>query len=157
MKIAGKKISGANIEYVVIPRSDGEDIVFKLQAICNMEEFEKLCKEPTPPKIRGGKGQLIEDIEDRGYKGELEQYRKQKMAWSVLQSLKPSEIEWETVNLSDPSTWLNYEQELKDAGFSQGELNRIYAGFTEVNCLNEEKLEEARQRFLLTLQPVKSE
>ena len=41
MKIKGKSISAPNISILVIPRENGDDIVFKAQAVLDMEKREK--------------------------------------------------------------------------------------------------------------------
>ena len=50
--------------------------------------------------------------------------------------------------LDDPSTWANWETELKDNGLSQMECNRVLALVLEANCLDEKKLQKARELFL---------
>jgi hypothetical protein len=72
----------------------------------------------------------------------------------VVKSLEPSEIEWDTVDPDNPKTWTNYAEDLRGAGFSQVEVNRIVGLVWEANCLDEAKLEEARQVFLRGQQPV---
>ena len=50
--------------------------------------------------------------------------------------------------MEDPSTWLNYEKELKDSDFSQIEINRLVSGVLQVNSLDEDHIKAARERFL---------
>jgi hypothetical protein len=66
-----------------------------------------------------------------------------------LRSLEPSNIEWETVDIDDPGTWLNWDVELKAAGISDVEGQRIINLVMAANSLDEKKVEEARQAFLL--------
>jgi len=149
MKINGRKLEGPNVEILVLPRSDG-DIVFKAQAVLDNTPFEKLCPQPKPPTmIKRGVG-LVEDVESPVYKTELKNYATRRIEWLILESLKATEgLEWDTVNMSDSSTWKNYEKDLKNAGFGQYEINRIEQLVLDVNCLNESKMDEARKRFLL--------
>lgn len=149
MKIKGRKIEGRNIEIIAIPRSNGEDIIFQAGAVLDSKEFDMICPMPKPPQkmIRGGT--LIYDFDHPTYKKEIEQYGRRRSTWMILQSLKYTpDLEWETVDLGNPDTWQNYEQELRDSGFSETEMTRIINGVMIANCVNEEKVEEARKRFL---------
>lgn len=67
------------------------------------------------------------------------------------------DLEWENVDVEDPNTWNNFRQEMTDSGFSAIEINRVIAECLNVNALNEEKIEEARQRFLLQAREVADE
>lgn len=149
MKLGGKKIEGPNVETIVIPRTDGRsDIVFKAQAVLDYAEFDRLCPRPTPPikMLRGGERQA--DYEDEAYKKRLNEYGLKRMAWMSLKSLEATEgLEWETVDLGNPNTWLKFEDELTDSGFSDPELQRIRNGVFTANCLNENLVELARQSF----------
>jgi len=153
MKIAGVDPSTLSAEEVlVLPRGD-QRIVFRARGLSDMDTFEKLCPEPTPP------GKLTKDgwspdADDVGYKEVLAQYRKQRMAYIVIQSLAPSEIEWDTVQVDNPLTWINWESDLKQAGLSQVEINRVMTLAMEANCLSEAKLQRARELFLRDRPPV---
>lgn len=148
IRIRGKEIAGPMVETIVIPRQDGEDIVFKAQAVLDMGEFDKICPAPKPPiMIKRGVGK-VEDTEDKGYKKALEQHGKLRIAYMVIQSLKATEeLEWDKVKENDPGSWLLYEEDLKDSGFSQIERQRIVNGVFTANALSEEKIQEARKRF----------
>lgn len=152
MRIKGQKISGPNEEYIVFPRGNNEPIVLTARAVLDMGDFDRLCPRPTPPIIRMKSGDRIEDLKDAKYQAKLEDYSSKRMAYLVLKSLEATEeLEWETVQLHDPSTWLNYQSELKNSGFSDIEVNRIIVGVMNANCLNDAKLEEARKTFLAGL------
>ncbi len=147
MKLKGIKISGPNVETIVIPRGD-DQIVLHAQAILDMEEFEKLCPDPVPPMrmVKGGVAQP--DTTDPHFIAACAQLGKRRMAFMIVRGLLATEgLEWETVDLNNPDTWLNYETELQASGFSNVEVNRIVAGVMAANCLSESKIEEARQRF----------
>jgi hypothetical protein len=75
----------------------------------------------------------------------------------VITSLEPSDIEWDTVNPNKPSTWVEWEKELRKGGFNQVECNRIQHLTFQANCLDEEKLAQARESFLRGQQPVPDE
>jgi hypothetical protein len=156
MKIKGKKIEGPNTQYVVIPRGDGEDIVFEVKAIMDMSPFDKLCPQPKPPKKMLPGGQIIVNVEDPNFKAELNDWAAKRAVYITLSSLEPSQIEWDTVKLDNPSTWSNYQKDLVNAGFSDFEIGRIINATLEVNCLDESKVEQARQRFLASMQAPKN-
>lgn len=149
MRIKGRTISGPNIEVVVIPRGNGNDIVFKAQAVLDTKDFDRLCPAPTPPKkmIRGGA--LQEDVNDEGYRKEMQEWGKRKTHHLILRSLEATDdLQWDTVDMSVPDTWGNYDDEMTQSGFSEVEKIKIVEAVFAANCLNESRLEEARQRFL---------
>lgn len=149
MRLEGKRIEGPNVETIVIPRTDGRpDIVFKAQAVLDYSEFDELCPRPTPPikMMRGGEKQA--DLEDPAYQERLNTYGIKRMAWMCIKSLEATPtIEWEKVDLGNPNTWLKFEDELTESGFSDPEIARIRRGVFAANCLNEDLVELARQSF----------
>jgi len=150
MKLFDKKIEGPNIELIVIPRGgDKQDIVLQAAAIMDFTPFEQTCPEPKPPMkiLKGGAREY--NLEDVGYKQALSRWGDQKVAWMVIESLKATPgLEWETIVPSNPKTWLLYIDELKASGFSLIEIQRITNGVFAANCLNEQRVEEARKNFL---------
>lgn len=153
MKIKGKTISGSNETFIVIPRACGEDIIFKAKAVLDMEPFEVICPMPAPPKRMLPGGQEVPNLTDKGYLTSVNQHSQKRLTWIVLTSLQATEdLVWETVDLADHTTWDNFQTELQDAGFSSVEVNRIVTECIDVNALNEGKINEARERFLLAAQ-----
>lgn len=153
MKIGGKEVTKPQEELLVLPRGD-DCIVIRARAVDNMDEFEKLCPEPTPPgKFVPGEGH-VPNPNDKNYKSVMETYQRKRLAFMVISTLQPSEIEWDKVDMYDPSTWLSWEQELRDAGITQIEINRIYQLVIEANALSEAKLQAARDSFLRGRQQV---
>jgi hypothetical protein len=152
VKIKGKKIEGVNIEIIPIPRGNGPDIIFKARAVLDMESFEKMCPVPNPP-LRKIDGVDVPNLKDLNYLTQVTRHAEQRMAWMVITSLEATEgLEWEKVDVSDASTWIHLREELKDSGFNGIEVNRIIAGVVSVNSLSEDKIEAARERFLLSEQ-----
>jgi hypothetical protein len=141
-----------NEEVLVLPRGENV-IVFKARGLSDMDEFAKLCPEPTPPGKLTKEG-WVANPEDKNYVTVMAEYGKRRLAYMVVKTLEPSAIEWETVDLTVAGTWANWEQDLKSAGFTQIECNRIVALVLEANCLDEAKLEKARKLFLLGPQTV---
>jgi hypothetical protein len=148
MKIKGRVISGPREELVVFPRTE-EDLVFKLQAVLEYDDFEKMCVEPEPPTLLHRDGTKIKDINDSKYKAKLEEYGQARTHWTFLKSISATpDLEWETVDMSNPTTWGNYRKELTSAGLSIAEITLLFRAMLNANSLDEDKLEEARKRFL---------
>jgi hypothetical protein len=157
MKLHGKKIEGINVETLVIPRGDNinDAIVFKCQAVLDMQEFDRVCPPPKAPMMIKSGGKRVLDLEDPKFKFANDQYAIKRVSYIVLKSLQATpELEWETVNMGDSDTWGNYEKELRESGFSQIEIMRIINACMSANCLNEDRLEKARNDFLASVQPV---
>lgn len=153
MKIKGKKIEGPNVEIIPIPRAMSDDIIFMAQAVLDMDPFEKMCPTPIPPMKRLASGETIPNLQDEAYLKSLQNLATKRLAWMVLTSLQATEgLEWEIVDISDHTTWENFREELRQSGFSDIEINRIVAGCINVNALNDDKIEAARERFLRTAQ-----
>ena len=148
MKIGGLDPATLPVEEVlVLPRGD-QQIVFRATGLKDMETFKKVCPEPEPPKKLVKGGTIVADTEDKGYQDALADYHKRRIAYIVVHSLRPSEIEWDTVQLDNPSTWSNWEADLKNAGLSEIECSRVLGLVLEANCLDEAKLRKARELFL---------
>jgi hypothetical protein len=151
MKLNGVNWKGPNELTLVLPRGDKEEdaIVIKARAILSYAEFIKLLPTPEPPikMMRGGAKQP--DFESPEYLQDVTAYGERKTQGMILQSLKATEgWVWEKVDMADPNTWSLYEQELSEFGFSQVEQQRIIGLVMDVNSLNQEKLDQARERFL---------
>jgi len=147
MKIGGVEIQGPAEEVLVLPRLEGENIVIRARAVADMDEFEALCPLPTPPGIRTKDG-WKPNANDETYMQRVQQHGELRFAYMVLKSLEPSNVEWEKINISDPSTWMEWQKELKEAGISSTEVNRIIVCVMQANALDEAKLKEAREVFL---------
>lgn len=157
MKIKGKKIEGPRRIVLVLPR-DGEDIVLVFQAVMDMAEFDKLCPSPIPPMKMIKGGITIPDLENPTFKAQITEHATRRSNWMILKALDATpELTWDKIKMDDPSTWGLLQEELKEAGFSTMEVVKITNTVFEVNSLDESKLEEARQRFLATQQPIPNE
>jgi len=147
MKISGQEIKGPSEEVLVLPRLSG-DIVFRARAVLDMTEFAVLCPLPKAP------GRLTRDgfksnTEDPSYRQQIDRHSNLRLAYLVIHSLEPSDIEWDTVNDEDPNSWLNWETDLSKSGFSAVEIQRVMVVVMQANSLDEGKLKEARDSFLL--------
>lgn len=158
MKIAGRNLTIPNIEIIVLPRQDGpngecNDIVIKAQGILDNTEFDKILPQPQPPKQIAKGGAVTYDVKNPIYLANLSSFGEKRMAWIVLKSLEATEgLTWDTVDMGNPETWNNYRTELKEANFSDVEIVRIVNTVMAANSLNEERLDEARKRFLASEQ-----
>lgn len=147
MKIGGVEVSPCE-ELLVLPRSNGDPIPFRASAVSITKEFNEKVPMPVAPMLQTKNGNKS-DYSDPAYKAALRQRDEQRFALMCIRSLTPSKIEWETVDLDDPGTWLNWQSELKAAGISEMECNRIVNLVMAANSLDENKIEAARQAFLL--------
>lgn len=149
MKIKGRTLK-ANEEVLVLPRPDGP-IVLKFRALSDIDEFEKMVPDPKPPMGRNKEGKVAPDYEDANFKEAAKRKNDQSYNYMVLASLSATEdLEWDKVKMDQPATYHLWEEELKEAGFSQWEVQRIKASATSVNGLNEAKIAAAREAFLAT-------
>ncbi len=149
MRLHGQPISKPNVEICPIPRGEGNDIIFKCQAVLDMDEFDQLCPTPKIPLkvIKGNK--KVEDPDSPSYKTLLNEYNANRINYIILKSLEATEsLEWDSIKMGDPSTWANYEKEFKASGFSNIEVMRIVNTVMSANCLNEDRIEKARADFL---------
>jgi len=145
MKIGGVQVT-ASEETLVLPR-EGGDIVIKAQAYRIGDEFDKRCPLPTPPMVTTKDGPAP-DFSDKHYKAAITVRDERRFAYLVLKSIEPSDIEWETVDIDKPATWDKWGDELMDAGLTEVEVNRIVNAVLAANSLDEEKIKQARERFL---------
>jgi hypothetical protein len=148
VKIQGKTFSGPDTIPVVIPRSDG-DVVFKAQAVLDFSDFDALCPVPEPPGVIKPGNVRTKDPEDADYLEAMDVWAIKRTNWMILKSLDATEgLEWETVDKSDPETWDNFRTEMQNSGFTIVEVGRIIATVTEACGLNQDKIDEATERFL---------
>ena len=148
MRIQGQEIKGPNEELIVIPRGDNQ-IVFKARAVLDYNDFERLCPEPKAPWIMRPGGVKEQNFKDAKYIAAIRQRVTQQTYYMYIKSLEATPgLTWDTIDIKDPGTWLNFEDELKNAGFSSIERNLISRGVFIANNLDEQKIEQARQRFL---------
>jgi hypothetical protein len=158
MKIHGQKVEGVNEQLVVLPRPDGARLVFKVRAVTNYEEFDKLCPLPTPPKIfRISDQQHFENVEDPKYKLDRVRRFEKEMHWLFLKSLAATDgLEWEQVRLEDSNSWHLYENELNDSGVTKYEVAILRDAVLKVNALDREHIEAARADFVVSLRSAKA-
>jgi len=146
MKIGNVTIT-PNEDFLVLPRP-GDDIVFRALAVDSLEEFEAMCPMPEAPGVRKAGG-FERDKKDPAYRALVEVRNEQRMHYLVIRSLECNEIEWDNVDVTQPATWKNWSDELKAAGLSDVECGRVVTCVLNANSLNEAKVQEAIDSFLL--------
>lgn len=147
MKIGGVVVTEPVEEILVIPRGN-QSLVFRAKAVPDMDEFDAMSPFPQPPGKRTKDG-WIPEPNDPNYRTILDQYTKRRTAYIVVRTLEPSQIEWETVDINNPKTWVNWISDLRKAGMTEVEINHVVALVTNANLLNEQRLNQAREVFQL--------
>jgi hypothetical protein len=148
MKLKGQEVVVKN-EVVVVPLG-GVEHVFEAQTVFDYEPFEQRFPKPEPPlrKVPGG-GPDTPVLDDPEYKKKIEEWVTSRTNWMFLKSLEATEgLEWEKVNMDDPTTWGEFETELREAGFGEVALMKILGIVTTACGLNQAKIDEATKRFL---------
>ncbi len=154
MKLQGHELIGPNEEILVLQRN-GKDLVFTARAVLDYTEFDGLVPKPQPKKVNlpGGEIKILWD--DKAFVAAFDHYGNLHTAYTVLKSLEATpDLTWDTIDKSNPSTWLHYKDELKAAFFSDREIIKIVNLVWVANNLDESKLDEARKRFLATREQV---
>jgi len=150
MKINGQVIDNSKTEILVIPKG-GVDIVFEAKPVLNYDDFDKLCPEPLAPSLdRPGQSTVL-DVTDKKYLAEIDKWAKYKASWTIITSLSAtSGLEWDTVELNNPETWSNWEQELRIV-FAEAEIKMILDIVWLACGLNQSKIDEATANFIASL------
>lgn len=152
MKIGDQVIEGdlasPNEDVLVLPRRNTQ-IVITARAFKSLEQFEEHVKKPDPKKVfQKGKGWLP-NLKDKTYLNQMERYGKLRVAYYVVKSLEPSNIEWPNLDTEDLTTWDKWEEDFLASGFTQHECNLILGLCLSVNNLDERKMEQSRDLFVL--------
>jgi hypothetical protein len=151
MKINGESFKGPNEAIIVLVRN-GNPVAFRARACLDFTRFEALCPKPMPKKIKKPGGQEEFLFGDPQYLKDFEYYGRLKTAYVIIQSLKATDgLEFEFVKEDNPSTWLDWRKEFESAFFTEQEIIRVINCVWEANGMDEDKLEEARKRFLAGL------
>lgn len=159
MKYKGKVITPPSPEIVAFARTEatGEpsDLVFVLKPVLDFTEFEGLCPEPLAPSmLKPGQIAPEKNFEDPTYKEQVQIWLKNRINWICLETIAVGDIVWETVVTTDPSTWENFKSELKtDAQLTPQQIQHLVNRILTVNSIDEKKMNEARERFLIAAPP----
>ena len=149
MKLKGIKLEGPQERTVVLPRQEGENLVFKFRAILDWNDFENLCPVPKPPEVIKPGGTRVLELEHPTYLKALDEWSQQKAAYSFIRSISATDdLEWETIKMGDPETWTNYQKELEEAGLTESEIIRLLTTYSDVQGLDQTKIDKATKDFL---------
>ena len=147
MKIAGRELK-RNTDYVVFKRLDG-NIVFTVEAILNYDDFKKYCPNPVPPIRQYPDGRQVQDTKDENYLRDVESISSKRMAWTILKSIASTPgLEFSSIKMDEPNTWLKWEDEFREAGFTNTEIMYLATKIYEINGMSAKAMEEARESFL---------
>jgi hypothetical protein len=145
MKIGGVTVTPSE-EILVLPRPTG-NIVFRAKAVAFSDAFDKICPEPVPPMVTTKDGRSA-DLSDPDYKKAVAVRDSRRFAYMMIRCLEASDIEWSTVDLEKPGTWMDWTKELIEAGLSEVELSRVINAAMSALSLDEAKIAKAREDFL---------
>ena len=147
MKIGGIDPNTLSREIIlVLPRGESQ-IVFRAKGLKDMAEFNAICPLPKAPGKLTKDG-FVPNTDDPSYQQVMLQWSSKRLGYMVAKTLEPTEIEWDTLVINNPETWANWENDLKAAGLSQFECNRVTSLVLEANSLDDDKIEKARAVFL---------
>lgn len=148
MLLNGKKLYIPNEEVIAIPRGD-TSFIFKATPVVDYDDLEKLCPRPVPPVRLFAGGTKQQNVEDPTYLKAVDLWSQRRVQWMICKSLLATEgLKWESVSFDDPETWGNYDSELKAAGFSDFEINRIVDGVIAACGMSQSRVDEATKSFL---------
>jgi hypothetical protein len=150
MKLKGKPLDQP--KPIVIPITRGDDVViFKAAPVLDQDDFDAIAPRPQPPiRTMAKTGEKIAVENDRDYQKELDTWSRQRTDHMILKSLMATEdLEWETVDWNDPTTFKNYREEFRKAYFTPVQVAQIINAVFEANGLSQDRIDEARRSFLL--------
>jgi len=148
MNLQGVTVQPPKVKTLVIPR-DGVDLVFQAQYVDNYDKFDELAKRPIPMKMRLADGTEKIDMEDKDYIKEVTDWSEMRSNWMFMQALSVTEgLEYDILDENDPKSWLRFDEEFKNAGFSLPVIERIKMLCFEASGLNQALIDEATERFL---------
>lgn len=145
MKVNGVEANKLHTVALVLPRGADAPLVFYAEALPDLTEFDKLCPLPVAAQTYTPKG-ITYNTTAPDYVAALKLYNERRWGYVMMRSLRPSNIEWDTVNAHDCETWTQVEPELRKA-VSYFEYGKIVDMVEEANALNATKLIEARDDF----------
>lgn len=148
MKVNGVTAKQEGLTYGPLVYDRGDDqLVFIVQPVWSFDEFEELVPVPeNDAVIFTDKGKET-DWDAPAWKDKKAAYARKRWGWFILKALEPSNVEFDTIDLEDPSTYSKVEEELK-ANLLPVEFNELMATIDRASSLDAQKLEENRESFL---------
>ena len=149
MKLDGQELHIPYEKEVLVRRDNPKDSkLIKFKTVPNArEQFKDILAPPKAPvmtNVKTGKKTPKED--DPKYLKEVDEYTAKGLIHIFLTSIQG--VEWETVDLKDPSTYENYIQEMIDAGLTEREVETLYSVALTMTMLSVEMVDEADKDFL---------
>lgn len=148
MKLHGQTVQVPIVEVLVIPRAT-RDLIFKARPVMDFGPHDEINPEPKPPVIQRPNQAPVPNREDKKFQKKFSKWHDQRWAWMVLEGLKATDgLEFETVDSTKPETWVNWRQEMFDAGLVPVEVNKIEALVVTACRLDQSKIDKATESFL---------
>lgn len=148
MKFKGIKLEPPKPVPCVIPVGEVE-VVFMVAPIYGAEGFNEVAPRPMPKIKTMADGTQETESGDKSYLDKLTQWIKNSQVWMELKALESSpDLEWEKVNINDPSTYEFFEKELRESGISKSAIEHLRLKIYEVSGMRQDLIEEATERFL---------
>lgn len=148
MKLNGKVIEAPKEHEVVFER-EGDYIVFKIKPVLNFDPYSELNPPPEPPTKVVGDNPPVPDYTDKKFQKRMQDWNENKFRWMILEALSATPgLEWETVDMKNPETFKNFEEELKNSGLTDMEQQVLVREAVERNIITPESMREARDTFL---------
>lgn len=147
MKVQGITVKAPDpIEFKVIRGDD--TIIFKAGPVLSYKRFDELCPEPKVPiGIKPGDIK-VPHPEDPEYLKAVDEHNERRYQFLILTSLSATdELEWDTVNLDDPETWKNWDEEFASSGITRHEVNELVSVITRAQGMDDLRFDEARKGF----------
>lgn len=148
MKVGGVQVTPPPEGLLILEREEGS-LVFRAKSVAieAWDHFNKICPEPSIPMVLV-KGEKKPNTTDETYQLQCRKLHAKRIAYLCIKSLEPSNIEWDTVNMDDPDTFEKFEDDLRTAGMTEIEIQKVIQLCVGANSLDEEKLKKARESFL---------
>lgn len=149
MKMPGLDKPEPNTRILVFKRPAGKWLTFTVKAVERFDEFQKLCPTKKPGWEMDASGKKTYQTNTPEYQKYLAAQNKKFEDWLIIESItEPSQIEWDTVDRSNPETYANWETEFIQMGISAGERRRIQMAVEEINNITDQSLQDTAADFL---------
>lgn len=149
MKINGQAIIPPEPVKIVIPREGSDPVILQAEPIMDWSEFDSLCPAPTPPiEINNKTKQRKKLYNHPRYLQQVEEHSTRRSEYQFIKSLLlgTEGLEFETVQLEDPTTWKNIEDEMRKV-FTEYEYSFILNEVMMIGLPTKERQEEALRLF----------
>lgn len=148
MKINGE-VPGVYVDTFVFNRPASKNIVLKIGATVDADDFDKFWPEPKMPTVHSPELGTIPNPNDAVYQSQVQMRNEGYVHYLVINGLKHTDgLVWDKVKPDVYTTWASWRDEFKEAGFSTVEIGKIFQYVIQVNNLDEEMLKKARADFL---------